>query len=137
MFGSLNLVFILLIITCSEVTILLCFSHLCTENYHWWWRAFFTSGFVAIYAFFYCIHYFNAKLAISGFVSTVLYFSYTLIIVFILFLITGTIGFFACFWFIRKIYRNVKADCKVFIINSDIKVKPGFADIKDANLCDH
>lgn len=110
MFGFLMLVFIILMITCSEATVLLCYFHLCAEDYHWWWRAFFTSGFTAVYLFGYCVHYFTAKLSISGFVSTVLYFSYTLIMVFIFFLLTGTIGFFACFWFIRKIYAYVKVD---------------------------
>jgi len=110
MFGFLILVFIILIITCSEATVLLCYFHLCAEDYHWWWRAFFTSGFTAVYLFGYCVHYFTAKLSISGFVSTVLYFSYTMIMVFIFFLLTGTIGFFASFWFIRKIYAYVKVD---------------------------
>ncbi|KAJ8407200.1 hypothetical protein AAFF_G00288760 [Aldrovandia affinis] len=40
MFGFLFLVFIILLITCSEATILLCYFHLCAEDYHWWWRSF-------------------------------------------------------------------------------------------------
>lgn len=36
MFGFLFLVFIILIITCSETTTLLCYFHLCAEDYHWW-----------------------------------------------------------------------------------------------------
>lgn len=36
MFGFLFLVFLILIITCSETTILLCYFHLCAEDYHWW-----------------------------------------------------------------------------------------------------
>uniref|UniRef100_A0A671UU83 Transmembrane 9 superfamily member n=1 Tax=Sparus aurata TaxID=8175 RepID=A0A671UU83_SPAAU len=47
MFGFLFLVFIILLITCSEATILLCYFHLCAEDYHWWWRSFLTSGFTA------------------------------------------------------------------------------------------
>jgi len=54
-----------------------------------WWRSFFTSGFTAIYLFLYCIHFFNTKLTISGAVSTILYFSYTAIFVFVFFLMTG------------------------------------------------
>lgn len=30
--------------------------------------------------------------------------------VFLFFLLTGTVGFFACFWFVRKIYSVVKVD---------------------------
>uniref|UniRef100_A0A0B7BD17 Transmembrane 9 superfamily member n=1 Tax=Arion vulgaris TaxID=1028688 RepID=A0A0B7BD17_9EUPU len=110
MFGFLFLVFIILIITCSEATILLCYFHLCAEDYHWWWRSFLTSGFTAIYFFFYCVHYFFTKLEMSGFLNTFLYFGYTTIIVFLFFIVTGSIGFFACFWFVSKIYSVVKVD---------------------------
>lgn len=110
MFGFLFLVFVILCITCSETTILLCYFHLCAEDYHWWWRSYLTSGFTAFYLFIYCIHYFVTKLFISGFVSTLLYFGYTVIMVFLFFLLTGTIGFVACFWFVRKIYSVVKVD---------------------------
>uniref|UniRef100_A0A672NZ94 Transmembrane 9 superfamily member n=1 Tax=Sinocyclocheilus grahami TaxID=75366 RepID=A0A672NZ94_SINGR len=51
MFGFLFLVFIILVITCSEATVLLCYFHLCAEDYHWWWRSFLTSGFTAVYLF--------------------------------------------------------------------------------------
>ncbi|XP_034245465.1 transmembrane 9 superfamily member 2 [Thrips palmi] len=110
MFGFLFLVFIILVITCSETTVLLCYFHLCAEDYHWWWRSFLTSGFTAFYLFIYCIHYFETKLNIEDVASTFLYYGYTLIIVFLFFLLTGTIGFFACFLFVRKIYSVVKVD---------------------------
>ncbi|XP_017043808.1 transmembrane 9 superfamily member 2 [Drosophila ficusphila] len=110
MFGFLFLVFVILVITCSETTILLCYFHLCAEDYHWWWRSFLTSGFTAVYLFIYCCHYFVTKLSIKDSASTFLYFGYTAIMVFLFFLLTGTIGFFACFWFIRKIYSVVKVD---------------------------
>ncbi|XP_015601918.1 transmembrane 9 superfamily member 2 isoform X2 [Cephus cinctus] len=110
MFGFLFLVFLILVITCSETTILLCYFHLCAEDYHWWWRSFLTPGFAAFYLLIYCIHYFITKLNIEDGVSTFLYFGYTLIMVFLFFLLTGTIGFFACFWFVRKIYSEVKVD---------------------------
>lgn len=110
MFGFLFLVFVILVVTCSETTILLCYFHLCAEDYHWWWRSYLTSGFTAFYLFIYCIHYFVTKLNIHDFASTFLYFGYTSIMVFLFFLLTGTIGFFACFWFVRKIYSVVKVD---------------------------
>ncbi|KAJ8255088.1 hypothetical protein GJAV_G00200790 [Gymnothorax javanicus] len=110
MFGFLFLVFIILLITCSEATVLLCYFHLCAEDYHWWWRSFLTSGFTAAYLLVYSVHYFYSKLQIVGVASTILYFGYTMIMVLIFFLFTGTIGFFACFWFVRKIYSVVKVD---------------------------
>ncbi|XP_023184747.1 transmembrane 9 superfamily member 2-like [Xiphophorus maculatus] len=116
MFGFLFLVFIILLITCSEATILLCYFHLCAEDYHWWWRSFLTSGFTAVYLFIYAVYYFFSKLQIIGAASTILYFGYTMIMVLIFFLFTGTIGFFACFWFVNKIYSVAK--CQVFCSQS-------------------
>lgn len=110
MFGFLFLVFLILIITCSEATILLCYFHLCAEDYHWWWRSFFTSGFTAVYFFIYCVHYFTAKLTITGMIATILYFSYTSIIVFMFFLATGAVGFLSTFYFVEKIYGSIKVN---------------------------
>ncbi|GMT33198.1 hypothetical protein PFISCL1PPCAC_24495, partial [Pristionchus fissidentatus] len=110
MFGFLFIVYVILIITCSEATILLAYFHLCAEDYHWWWRSFFTSGFTSVYLAVYCVHFFTSKLTISGAISTILYFSYTSIFVFLFFLMTGTIGFLATYVFVRMIYASVKVD---------------------------
>lgn len=37
LFGFLCLVFVILIITCAEITIVLCYFQLCSEDYHWWY----------------------------------------------------------------------------------------------------
>lgn len=49
-----------------------------------------TTGFTAVYLFIYSIHYFFSNLAITESASTFLFFGYTLMMVFIFFLITGT-----------------------------------------------
>jgi len=110
MFGFLFVVYVILLITCSETTILLCYFHLCAEDYNWWWRSFLTSGFTGVYLFCYSIHYFVTKLQIVGHTSTFLYFGYTGIMVILFSLLTGTIGFLACFYFVYKIYGAVKVD---------------------------
>lgn len=38
LFGFLALVFIILMITCTEITIVLCYFQLCSEDYNWWGR---------------------------------------------------------------------------------------------------
>ncbi|CAF1400820.1 unnamed protein product [Rotaria sordida] len=119
-FGFLLIVYIILIITCSETTILLCYFHLCTEDYNWWWRSFLTSGSTAVYFFLYSGYYFATKLKISDGISTFLYFGYTLMLTFILFLFTGAIGFLACFWFVRKIYSVIKWDYVKQVAINDI-----------------
>lgn len=110
MFGLLFLVANILAVTCAETTVLLCYFQLCAEDYHWWWRSFLTSGSTALYLFIYCCHYFATNIGMAEPISALVYFGYTAIIVFLFFLITGTFGFLACFWFIRKIYSVVKVD---------------------------
>tara|TARA_B100000767_G_scaffold118610_1_gene113232 strand:+ start:41 stop:712 length:672 start_codon:yes stop_codon:yes gene_type:complete len=48
-FGILFLVYVILVLTCAEITIVLCYFQLCGEDYRWWWRSFFTSGSSALY----------------------------------------------------------------------------------------
>jgi len=109
-FGFLFIVFIILILTCAEITIVMCYFQLCSEDYHWWWRSYLTAGASAFYMFLYSIFYFFTKLEISSFVSGLLYFGYTFIMSFFFFVLTGTVGFFACFMFVRKIYSQIKVD---------------------------
>jgi transmembrane 9 superfamily protein 2/4 len=109
-FGFLFIVFIILLITCAEITIVLCYFQLCSEDYNWWWRAYLTAGSSALYLFAYAVFYFFTKLEITKFVSGVLYFGYMLIASYAFFVLTGTIGFYACLWFVRKIYASVKID---------------------------
>eukprot|EP00002_Diphylleia_rotans_P013671 TRINITY_DN2667_c0_g1_i1.p1 TRINITY_DN2667_c0_g1~~TRINITY_DN2667_c0_g1_i1.p1 ORF type:complete len:634 (-),score=134.19 TRINITY_DN2667_c0_g1_i1:497-2398(-) len=109
-FGFLFIVLLILVITCAEITIVMCYFQLCSEDYHWWWRSFLTSGASALYMFLYSLFYFFNKLEIHSFVSTLLFFSYTFIMCLVFFLMTGTVGFLACFWFVRKIYAAVKVE---------------------------
>jgi len=109
-FGFLLLVFIILIITCAEITVVMCYFQLCAEDYHWWWRAFLTSGSSAGYMFAYSIFYFFTKLEITKFVSALLYFGYMAVSAMIFFLLTGTIGFYACYIFVWKIFSAIKVD---------------------------
>lgn len=109
-FGFLFIVFLILIVTCAEITIVLCYFQLCSEDYHWWWRSYLTSGSSALYLFLYAAFYFFTKLEITKPVSGMLYFGYMLIGSYAFFVLTGTIGFYACFWFTRLIYSSVKID---------------------------
>ncbi|XP_052110111.1 transmembrane 9 superfamily member 7 [Arachis duranensis] len=109
-FGFLFIVFVILLITCAEITIVLCYFQLCSEDYNWWWRSYLTAGSSALYLFLYSIFYFFTKLDITKLVSGILYFGYMIIVSYAFFVLTGTIGFYACFWFVRKIYSSVKID---------------------------
>merc|ERR1719191_391563 len=78
-FGFLVLVLIILIVTCAEVSIALCYFQLTSEDYHWWWRSFFTSASSGVYVFLYSWLYFSTRLQIEKAVSTILYFGYMFI----------------------------------------------------------
>eukprot|EP00475_Leptophrys_vorax_P027384 TRINITY_DN3905_c0_g1_i3.p1 TRINITY_DN3905_c0_g1~~TRINITY_DN3905_c0_g1_i3.p1 ORF type:complete len:489 (+),score=128.74 TRINITY_DN3905_c0_g1_i3:532-1998(+) len=109
-FGFLLLVFLILIVTCAEITIVMCYFQLCSEDYNWWWRSFFTSGSSALYMFLYSILYFTTKLDITRFASAMLFFGYMILICFFFFVLTGTIGFVSTLLFVRKIYGSIKVD---------------------------
>ncbi|KAI9833730.1 MAG: hypothetical protein M1819_003463 [Sarea resinae] len=110
MFGFLFICYGLMIITCAAVTILMVYFLLCSENYHWHWRAFFTAGASALYVFANALLYWISKLSFGSATSGVLYVGYSALISFLFFILTGTIGFFASWGFVQKIYGSIKID---------------------------
>lgn len=109
-FGFLFLVMIVLVVTCAEISILLCYFQLVNEDYRWWWRSFLHSGSCAFYTLLYAVWYNLTELEMHGLVPMLIYFGYMFIISFTFFLITGTIGYFSCFWFNYQIYSSIKVD---------------------------
>ncbi|CAF9930463.1 hypothetical protein IMSHALPRED_008182 [Imshaugia aleurites] len=89
MFGFLFLCYGIMIITCAAVTVLLVYFLLCSENYHWQWRAFCTAGASAFYVFANALLYWISKLSFGSFTSGVLYVGYSLLISFLVFILTG------------------------------------------------
>jgi transmembrane 9 superfamily protein 2/4 len=128
MFGFLFLSFGLLIVTSAAVTILMIYFLLCAENYHWQWRAFASSGASAGYVFAYSLLYWARMLSFSSFTGSLLYLGYSILLSFLWFLLsgksyrnpvasglranrtTGSIGFFACWMFVNRIYASIKID---------------------------
>ncbi|KAF9177374.1 Transmembrane 9 super member 4 [Haplosporangium sp. Z 11] len=110
MFGVLGFVFVILMVTCVEISIVVVYFQLCDEDYNWWWRSFFASSSSAIYIFLYSMVFFLKQLSIEYFVPGLIYFSNTLMICILYGLLTGTVGFISTYWFIRRIYSAVKID---------------------------
>merc|ERR1712137_114303 len=108
MFGVLFIVYIILAVTCAEITIVMCYFQLCAEDYRWWWRSFLTAGASAFYLFLYSVWYYWSKLNITGIVPTVLYFAYMIMVCITFSLITGAVGLYSCLWFVKKIYGAIK-----------------------------
>merc|ERR1711934_113752 len=108
-FGFLFVVFAIMVLVCSELTIVLCYFQLCSEDYRWWWRSILTPGSTAIYVFLYAIAYYS-RLESNMLVTYFLYFGYMAVISGGVFLVTGTVGFFSCLYFTKAIYASVRVD---------------------------
>ena len=74
LFGFVSIVILILIITTSEISIVLTYSLLCAENYHWWWMSFIAPASSGVYAFGFSLYYlivaFNISLAFQRTIST-------------------------------------------------------------------
>ncbi|KAG8463102.1 hypothetical protein KFE25_011099 [Diacronema lutheri] len=109
-FGFLTLVLLILLVTCAEISIVLCYFQLCNEDYGWWWRSFLNSGAAGLYLFAYSFVYFGTQLDVIGAVPTMVYFVYMAVASLYFFLVTGTAGFIAAYTFVWLIYGAVKVD---------------------------
>jgi transmembrane 9 superfamily protein 2/4 len=103
-FGFMAVVSAILLLTVAEVTVVTIYIQLCAENYHWWWQSFFVGGGSAVWVFLYCIWYYFMKLHITGFVSSMLFFSYSFMACCMYGLLTGTVGFLSAYIFVRRMY---------------------------------
>jgi len=112
LFGFMALVLVILVVTCAEITIVMCYFQLCSEDYHWWWRSYLTSGASAIYLFLYAGYYLITRihLAKATVASASIFFGYIVILSYGFFVLTGFAGFISCFFFIRIIYSSIKCD---------------------------
>jgi transmembrane 9 superfamily protein 2/4 len=109
-FGFTGVVSAVLAITVAEVTIVATYFLLCSENYHWWWHSFAIGGSSAIWVYTYLVYCYFSKLHISGFVSSILFFTYGALASGLYALLTGTIGFLAAYAFVGRIYGAIKLD---------------------------
>ncbi|KZT11015.1 uncharacterized protein LAESUDRAFT_643331 [Laetiporus sulphureus 93-53] len=109
-FGFLALTAGVVSLTTATVTILFTYFLLCAEEYRWHWRAFLTGGGSAFWLLAYGIFYWVSRLSLDSFSSVVLYMGYLLLLALLDFLVTGTIGFLATYWAVRKLYSAIRVD---------------------------
>ena len=109
-FGFTLVVYLILLVTCAEVTVLLCYYQLCAENHRWWWFSFFASGSTAAYTFIYSFFWFRSLEASKMLITYMLYFGYMFLICTAIFLVSGSVGALMSLWFIRKIFGTIKVD---------------------------
>ncbi|CAE7861385.1 TMN7 [Symbiodinium sp. KB8] len=109
-FGFLLLTFIIVIVTCMEVSIVHTYLQLVGEDYHWWWRSFFVPGASGFYLFLYSVFYYFTELDFHYATATLCYFGYMFLISLFFTLFTGAAGHLAAFVFVKKIYGAVKVE---------------------------
>lgn len=102
-FGYLFLTSIIVALTTATATILMCYFHLCAEDYRWHFRAFLAGGGSAFWLMAYGLLYWATKLQLPGLANKVLYLGYLLLLCLLDFFVTGTIGFVATYAFLRVI----------------------------------
>ncbi|KAG8906667.1 hypothetical protein FRB99_006368 [Tulasnella sp. 403] len=109
-FGFLALTAGVVALTTATVSILFTYFMLCAEEYRWHWRSFFIGGGSAFWLYMYGLFYWASRLSLDGFSSVVLYLGYLFLIALMDFLVTGTIGFLASYWAVRKLYAAIRID---------------------------
>jgi len=110
LFGFLMLVIGMLTCICAEISIAFTYFQLTSEDYRWWWQAFFASASSAVYIFLYSCAYFVARTQITSHVGTLLFFGYMFVASFTFALLTGAVGFLSSFFFVRAVYGSIKID---------------------------
>lgn len=88
-FGFLFICYIIMVLTCSTVTILMTYMQLCSENYHWWWRSFCIGGSPSFYVFVNFLLFCFSRIRLSSFTSQILYLGYSFLLTFLFFILTG------------------------------------------------
>ncbi|KAG1766995.1 hypothetical protein EDD22DRAFT_1008951 [Suillus occidentalis] len=109
-FGFLALTAGVVALTSGTVTILFTYFNLCAEEYRWHWRAFLTGGGSAFWILAYGLFYWLSRLSLDSFSSVALYLGYLLLICLFDFIVTGTIGFLASYWAVRRLYSAIRVD---------------------------
>lgn len=108
--GFIAVVYFVFTLSCSTMSMVMCYCQLCNEDYKWWWKSFLNGASVGFYFFIYSLWYLVAHLELVGFLSVVVYVSYMGLVCFAFALYCGGVSLFSSFWFCRKIYAAVKVD---------------------------
>ncbi|KAJ5070962.1 transmembrane 9 superfamily member 1 [Anaeramoeba ignava] len=108
--STLFLSFLLLIISVITSVVLMTYLRISAMDYNWWWKSFFNGGSIGIYIFFYSFFYYFFQSTMNGFLQFLYFFGYSIIFSSIFFLLFGSIGFFASFIFLKKVYQEIKFD---------------------------
>ncbi|KAI8360777.1 hypothetical protein BD560DRAFT_473982 [Blakeslea trispora] len=101
-------VFVLMLVSVIEITVVSIFLQLCAEDYHWWWQSFAVGASPALYMLGYGWFYLFRNSEIQGVLNGTIYFLYLLLGCSMVGACTGTLGFISAYIFIGRLYSSVK-----------------------------
>ncbi|KAJ1482279.1 Endomembrane protein 70-domain-containing protein [Baffinella frigidus] len=109
-YGFVLLVFSILIVVCTCVSIVVTYFLLNSEDYRWPWTAFLSSASTALYVFAYATYYFFFKTKMYGLFQTMFYFGQTAVMCAGLGIVCGSVGYLGARAFVFRIFSGVKSD---------------------------
>jgi len=108
--GFLLAVLLILAATCAQVSIVMTYLQLCSEDHRWWWKSFFNCGSAGGYLFLYSIWFLLSRLELVGILPLIVYLTYMSMISLLFSIFCGSVGFMCAFAFNRTIYGALKVD---------------------------
>jgi len=108
--GYLFVITILVGITSSLLSVVMCYVRLCSEDHRWWWKSFCDSASCGFWLFLYSIWFVAFRLNLKGFMPMMVYFTYMAMISVAVALYCGAVSFLSTLWFTKTIYSTVKID---------------------------
>ncbi|GKU93832.1 hypothetical protein SLEP1_g7395 [Rubroshorea leprosula] len=102
-------IFVILVMLTAILSVGLTYVQLSVEDHEWWWRSMLCGGSTAFFMFAYSI-YFYVRSNMSGLLQLSFFVGYNACLCYALFLMLGTISFYASLTFVRHIYHAVKSE---------------------------
>jgi transmembrane 9 superfamily protein 3 len=110
LYGFMLLVFVILVLVTVCVTIVSTYFLLNAEEYRWQWFSFLSAASTALYVYLYSVYFFLVKTQMAGFLQTSYYFGTVGVLVQVVALLCGSVGYFGASTFVHAIYRRIKSD---------------------------
>jgi MFS family permease len=110
LYGVLFLVFLILLVVTSFITIALTYFQLAVEDHRWWWRSFLSGGSSGMFVYMYCFFYYFHRSEMYGFLQGSFFFGYMAVACYAFSVMLGCVGFYSAFFFVLNIYQAIKSD---------------------------
>jgi transmembrane 9 superfamily protein 2/4 len=113
-YGGLAALFIMLLVTVAELSVIITYTGLLRGNWQWMWTSFGSSASTAFYVFAYAIYYLfrtpDGAPEGAALIAWMVYLSYMAIACGALGLMCGAVGFYASLCFVHVIYNRIRVE---------------------------